>query len=76
MMHDWITPVLYGPFHWLVFAVIVALIAYPIGRILRRIGISPFWSLLVFVPVLNMLGLWILALADWPKDVNKQPNPS
>ena len=76
MMHDWVIPAMYGPFHWLAFAVIVALVAYPIGRILRRIGVSPFWSILVFIPILNLLALWILALSDWPKERNKQPDPN
>ena len=67
MMYDLATLGAYGPFHWLLFAAIVAAIVYPIGRILRRIGYSPLWSVLVFVPILNVLGLWILALADWPK---------
>jgi predicted PurR-regulated permease PerM len=75
MMYDWATPTMYGPLHWLVFAAIVALIVYPVGTILRRIGFSPFWSVVVCVPMLNVLGLWILALADWPTQLNKQQNP-
>lgn len=66
-MYDWMAPGMYGPLHWLVFVAIVAVVVYPVGRILRRIGFSPLWSVLVFVPILNVLGLWIVALADWPK---------
>jgi hypothetical protein len=72
MMQDWMFPVMYGPLHWLFFAAIVALIVYPTGRILRRLGFSPLWSFLVFVPVLNLLGLWILALTDWPEQSNAE----
>lgn len=64
MMYDWATPGMYGPVHWLVFVAVVAVISYPTGPILRRIGFSPLWSVLVFVPLLNVLGVWILALAD------------
>jgi hypothetical protein len=74
MMQDWATPAMYGLVHWLVFVATVAATAYPIGRILRRIGFSPLWSLLAFVPILNVFGLWIVALADWPKQSN--PNKS
>ncbi|RTL51923.1 MAG: hypothetical protein EKK40_09590 [Bradyrhizobiaceae bacterium] len=56
-----------GPIHWLLFLVLVALVLYPIGRILTKIGFSPFWSILVFVPILNLLALWILACSDWPE---------
>lgn len=58
--------------HWLIFAVFAALTLYPIGRILRRIGFSPFWSLVAFVPVANLLGLWIVALVAWPRDSRGQ----
>ena len=47
MMYDWMAPAMYGPFHWLVFAAVVAVIVYPIGRILRRLGFSPLWAVLV-----------------------------
>jgi hypothetical protein len=66
MMQDWIMPVMYGPVHWLIFVIIVALVAYPVGRILRRMGFSPLWAILAFLPLLNLLGLWIVALSDWP----------
>ena len=54
--------------HWISFAIIVALIIYPVGRILSRIGFSPFWSILAFVPLANIAGLWILALSAWPRE--------
>ena len=66
MMQDWIMPVMYGPVHWLMFVIIVALVAYPVGRILKRMGFSPLWAILTFLPLLNLLGLWIVALSDWP----------
>jgi hypothetical protein len=56
----------YGPFHWLWFIVVVALVLYPTGRILNRMGFSPLWSVLAFVPILNLVALWIVAFTDWP----------
>jgi hypothetical protein len=55
-----------GVAHWLLFAAMVAVFLYPIGRILGRLGISPFWSVLALVPLVNLVALWILAFADWP----------
>lgn len=52
--------------HWLFFALMVAAVAYPIGKILARIGFSPFWAVLTFVPVANLVAIWILALSPWP----------
>ena len=56
------------PWHWLLFALCVVLVVYPVGRILSRIGLSPIWSVLAFVPGINLLGLWLVALIDWPRD--------
>lgn len=50
--------------HWLFFILCVALVLYPLGRILKRLGYSPFWSVLAFVPLINLLGLWIVALNE------------
>ncbi len=46
----------------LFFIIIAAVFIYPIGLILKRLGYSPFWAVLAFVPALNLIGLWIVAL--------------
>ncbi len=56
----------YGPFHGLWFIVMLAAVLYPLGRILGRIGFSPLWSIVAFIPVVNLIALWLLAFADWP----------
>jgi hypothetical protein len=56
----------YGIGHWIFFALMVAVVLYPIGRILARIGFSPFWSVLALIPLGNLIGLWLLAFIDWP----------
>lgn len=56
----------YGFGHWLVFAILAAVVLYPLGRILDRIGFSPFWSVLALIPFANLLALWVLAFSDWP----------
>lgn len=55
-MGDW------GVTHWVMMVALLALILYPVGLILRRLGYSPLWAGLVFVPVVNLIGLWIVAL--------------
>jgi len=57
----------YGFGHWVAFAVTVAVILYPIGRILGRIGLSPFWSVVALIPFFNLVALWVLAFIDWPQ---------
>lgn len=67
MMYHWDYMAGYGSAHWIVFVIMALVVLYPIGRILRRIGLSPIWAILAFVPMLNLLGLWILAFVDWPR---------
>ena len=71
MMDNWGFMTGYGVLHWLIFVVMVAIVLYPLGRILKRIGLSPFWSLLVFVPFINLISLWVLAFSEWP--VERKP---
>jgi hypothetical protein len=66
MMDDWTWMTGFGLAHLLWFAVMAAIVLYPLGRTLRRIGFSPFWSVLVFIPLVNLIGLWVLAFASWP----------
>ncbi len=62
----------FGLAHWLIFAAFVAIVIYPIGRILKRLGVSPAWSVLAFIPFVNLIGLWVLALNDGPQDAAKR----
>ena len=71
MTNDWTGMEGYSLIHWLVFAVTVAVILYPIGRILGRIGLSPFWSLVALIPFVNLIALWALAFGHWPRDADK-----
>jgi uncharacterized membrane protein YhaH (DUF805 family) len=48
--------------------VIVILVVYlvPIIKILNKAGYSGWWCLLFFVPLVNLIMLWVFAFADWP----------
>lgn len=43
------------------------LVIFPIGLILRRMGHSEWWSVLIFVPFGVIVGLWLLAYGRWPR---------
>ena len=40
---------------------------WPAARICRRIGFSPWLGLLAVVPVANVVLLWFVAVAQWPR---------
>jgi predicted ABC-type exoprotein transport system permease subunit len=57
----------FSVFHWLIVLVLVVVIAWPITKILGRLGISRWWAILAFLPLINLVGLWILSVVRWPK---------
>ena len=67
-MYGWSDTMGFGPSHWIFFIVMLMVVIYPIGRILRRLGFSPAWSLVAFVPFFNLIALWVLAAIDWPDE--------
>lgn len=67
MMSEWMEMSHYGAWHWVTFIVMAVAVLYPIGRILGRLGFSPFWSILVAIPFVNLVALWVLALSEWPQ---------
>jgi uncharacterized membrane protein YhaH (DUF805 family) len=55
--------------HWVLFIAIIWLAAanwISIVRILHRAGYSGWWSLLAFIPIVNVIALWYFAKARWP----------
>ena len=50
---------------WLIFAVIAVV---PFWRICSRVGFSPWASLLVLVPLVNLIFIYYLAFSAWPAD--------
>jgi hypothetical protein len=49
------------------YVVLVAVTIVPLWRILRRVGLSPWWSLFSLVPLGTIPVLWIIAYRRWPK---------
>jgi hypothetical protein len=54
--------------HWIWPVGVIVVVLYPTGRILGRLGFSPFWVLQALVPLVNFISLWIFAFVDWPRD--------
>ena len=52
--------------HWIVVVVKAIVILLPIAKILRRAAFSGVWCILALVPLANLIGLWVLAVAPCP----------
>jgi hypothetical protein len=51
-----------------IYILVMALVViWPAARICRRIGFSPVLGILAVIPLANVVLLWYVALAQWPK---------
>ena len=51
-----------------------ALFVWIYGRILIKVGYSRWLSLLLLVPVVNLILIWVFAFARWPS-LDKKTSP-
>lgn len=55
--------------------IMLLIVVFPVFRIIKRTGYSGWWTLLIFVPLLNVIGLWLLAFSHWPAvDIPRRGN--
>jgi uncharacterized membrane protein YhaH (DUF805 family) len=51
---------------------LVALFIWIFARISRKAGFSGWWSLLMFVPLVNIVLIWVFAFIKWPAETSKE----
>lgn len=53
---------------WQIAIMVVWIFAFaiPVARILSRLGFSRLWTILAFIPLVNLIFLWVLAYTHWP----------
>jgi hypothetical protein len=54
--------------HWIILLLVAWIFAYPMAKILQRVGFSGWYALLWLVPLVNIVMLWALAFMKWPSD--------
>lgn len=52
--------------HWLIVVIFFASCVIPQWKIVSKAGYSGALSLLLFIPILNVLLIWIFAFSKWP----------
>jgi len=52
-----------GILGWLIF---MAILGVPVAIVLRKAGYSPWWVIVAFIPMINMIMLWVFAFSRWP----------
>jgi hypothetical protein len=57
---------LFQPIHLLLIAVIGFVVFLPYWQIFKKAGFSPWLSLVMVIPLVNLCALYYLAFAQWP----------
>jgi hypothetical protein len=52
--------------HVIIFVFMFVVFLVPYILIIRKAGYSGWWVLVTFVPLVNLIMLWVFALARWP----------
>lgn len=52
--------------HWLIVLIYLFIFIVPAWRIASKAGFSGAWSLLMIVPLVNLILIWIFAFVRWP----------
>ena len=52
--------------HWTILFFYIFAVGLPIAKILGRLGLSKALVILAFIPLVNLIALWLLAYATWP----------
>ena len=58
----------YGGWHGWGLLVMVIVFIVPLWKILTKAGFNGAWSLLTFIPMVNIIALWVFAFSKWPKE--------
>jgi hypothetical protein len=45
---------------------VIILVGVPVANVLHRAGRSRWWTVLAFVPGVNLVALWVFAFTRWP----------
>jgi hypothetical protein len=61
MMYDHMYGI--GPVHMLVLGLVLII---PFWQLFSKAGYSGWWSLLMVIPLVNLIALYVLAFSDWP----------
>ena len=58
-----------GIWQLIIFLIIIAIPTVLIFRpVVKKAGFSRWWSLLMFVPLINLIMVWVFAFMEWPAE--------
>jgi hypothetical protein len=72
----WLCQAMPPEWHWMMPVVMpllfVIVVGIPLAQVLHRAGRSRWWTIVAFIPLLNLIGLWVFAFTRWPSVSGQQ----
>jgi hypothetical protein len=59
-----------GIWELIIIAVLIVIPVLIFGPVVRKAGFSRWWSLLLAVPLINLIMIWVFAFMEWPAEKN------
>ncbi|MBN1459125.1 MAG: hypothetical protein JXA57_06285 [Armatimonadetes bacterium] len=56
---------------FLLYLVVVVIVVIPFWKIFQKAGFPPAFSLLMLIPVVNLVAIYFVAFASWPSSMRK-----
>ena len=50
--------------------ILIAIAVFIFGPVVKKAGFSRWWSLLLIVPLINLIMVWVFAFMEWPAEKN------
>lgn len=63
-------------FQILIIAIVALLWVVPAWRILKRLGYAGEWALLAIIPMIGLIGMWVIAFSEWPNERQDPAGPA
>ena len=61
----------YSMWHGILGLVLVVVFLWLAARVLGKAGYSGLWSLILLVPLVNIIMVWVFAFSSWPRLKNQ-----
>lgn len=60
----------------IIIVVYAAIVVIPLWKITAKAGFNGAWSLLMIIPLVNIIYLWVIAFIEWPNLLDRnRPSP-
>jgi len=58
----------FGIWHLVILFVFIAITVLAFGPVAKKAGYSRWWSLLLVIPLVNLIMVWVFAFMKWPAE--------